>query len=307
MLEKKERSTVIKLKEISEGFFENNDLIERVDFLNLEFDSWRFRNTNLRSSTFHKCKFVNCIFDDMDLQRVSFIESELQDCVFSKGFRFISGLLENTSIQNCDFDSSFIQNIKWINCVFDDVNFNFIKAKSISFSGSDFKKISFDGASIVRGNFKGVANLKRSLFFDSKLDDCEFDWNDAFVVMAFGDHRYNELYKYAIEPVLKKYEVTPRRVDQYEFHGRITDEILERIITSKVVIAECSATSKNVYFEIGFALGNKKKIILCVDSSENIPFDLKDFPFVIHENKIEELEKQLERKLRFVLGISTEE
>jgi hypothetical protein len=182
-----------------------------------------------------------------------------------------------------------------------------MKAKSIGFTGSEFKKICFDGANIVRGDFREVVSLKRSLFFDVKLDDCEFDWNDAFIIMAFGDNRYDELYHYAIEPVLKKYDVTPRRVDQYEFHGRITDEILERIITSRAVIAECSATSKNVYFEIGFALGNRKKLILCVDNSDNIPFDLKDYPFVIHNNKIKELEQQLERKLRFLLGIEKRE
>lgn len=306
MLEKKERSVVKSLTEIPEGYFESNDLIERVDFSGLKFDGWRFRNTGLRTCSFERCSFSSCIFDGMDLQRVNFVDSEFIDCDFSRVFRLITAKMERVLLRNCDFTSSFIQNTKWSDCIFEDVDFNFTKAKSIDFSGSTFKKISFDGANIVRGNFKAVSNLKRSLFFDTRLDDCEFDWNDAFVVMAFGNERYDELYRYAIEPVLKKYDITPRRVDQYEFHGRITDEILERIITSKVVIAECSATSKNVYFEIGFALGNKKRLILCVESSENIPFDLKDFPFIIHGNKIQELEMQLEKKIRFVLGVAEE-
>lgn len=307
MLEKKERKEVSKLEQIPPGFFEQNDLIERVDFQDLLFDGWRFRNTGIRSCSFTGCKFIGCIFDEMDLQRVVMTHCTFINCVATKSFRYITGQVLTSSFADTDFSYSFIQNVKWERCSFSGVDFDFMKAKSIDFSGSEFEKTSFEGSHIVRGKFLGIPNLKRSLFFDVKLDDCEFDWNDAFIIMAFGDKRYDELYRYAIKPLLEKYEVTPRRVDQYEYHGRITEEILERIITSKVVIAECSATNKNVYFEIGFALGNKKTLILCIDDAANIPFDLKDFPFIVHENSLEKLEEQLDRKLRFSLGLDKDE
>lgn len=303
MVERKERKKISDLNDIPDGFFENNHLIERVDFEGLVFDGWRFSNTRLMSCEFVNCSFKECIFDDMDLQRTNLTKCTIKDCLFSKNFRFITGIIKDVKVTDSDFRSSFIQNVKWNDCIFDGADFRFIKAKSIDFSGSQFKQISFDGANIVRGRFKSIPGLNRSLFYNVKLDDCEFDWQEAFIIMEFGNERYDELYEYAIKPVLERYEISPCRVDQYEFHGRITDEILEKIITSQIVIAECSASNKNVYFEMGFSLGNNKKVILCIDEANNIPFDLKDYPFIVHGNKLKTLEGQLEQKLRLLIGI----
>jgi len=304
VLGKKESKIINDISQISEDAFTKGALIERVEFEKLSFESWSFNSCRLQSCTFSNCNFEDCILDSVDFQRVEFQNCVFKNCILSKGFRYITGVSLNTSFIDCDLRTAFIQNVKFLDSSFDGTDLQYIKVKSIDFTGSKFKKIKFDGAAITRGKFLNVEGIKRSQFRLVKLDDCEFDWQEAFIIMEFGNNKHDSYYKRAIVPVLEKLEITPRRVDQYEFHGRITDEILDRIITSKIVIAECSETNKNVYFEVGYAMGNNKDVILCIDSADKIPFDLQDFPFLVYDNCIDTLESRLETRIRFLLGMS---
>ncbi len=303
MLKKKEFKTIEDAKEIQPDYFNNNQSIERIIFKKIDFDTFKFCESLIRNCTFENCNFNSCIFEKIDLQRVDFINCSFKFCDLSKDLRYITGKVTNCKIEDCDLSSSFIQNTKWHSTIFNDVDFKKIKAKSIDFTDSKFLKINFDGANIVRGNFSNVLGLSRSMFYDVSLDDCIFDWNEAFIIMEFNNNELENLYKYGIEEVLNLKDITPKRVDRYEFKGRITDEILQNIITSKFVIAECSAANKNVFFEVGYALGNNKKIIFLVDSADNIPFDLKDFKFIIHNKSIDSLKEQLEKRVDFFMSI----
>lgn len=300
-LKKEEFKTVGDLEKVPGEYFRDNQSIERINFKNIQFESFKFSNSLIRNCSFIECSFSGSVFDHIDLQRVNFTNCTFSNCDFSVSFRFITGGLNNCTFSQCDFSNSFIQNTKWTNTSFDSVDFKKVKTKSISFGGSKFGKINFDGSNIVRGDFSGVSGLSRSLFYQTTLDDCTFDWNEAFIIMEFGKNEYDNLYKYGIKEVLDKKNITPKRVDQYEFQGRITDEILQNIITSKLVIAECSATNKNVYFEVGYALGNNKKVIFLIDDASNIPFDLKDYSFIVHGNSIDTLKEKLEKRVDFYL------
>jgi hypothetical protein len=302
MLEKKEHKTVSSLEDIPEGYFEDNGRIAGVRFVGIDFDARKFSNSGLRSCEFHQCTFKGCIFDQVDFQRVDILDSSFDDCTLAHGFRYITGMLKGTSLTRCDFSNAFIQNTKWSKCDLQDVEFRFMKAKSLSFRDCAFRNVGLDGSHIVRGDFTGVSGLRRSMFYDVKLDDCEFAWEEAFVVMEFGNPRLDELYAYGIEAVLNKHGIEPKRVDRYEFRGRITDEVLMNIITSRLVVAECSTMSKNVFFEVGYALGRHKDVIFCIDESEKVPFDLKDYRFIVHHNRIDDLRSQLDSRIRFLLG-----
>jgi hypothetical protein len=302
MVEKKERKTIASVNELPQGYFEDNRSIEGIRFTGLEFDGWKFANSRFRSCEFHQCSFQGCILDEVDFQRVGILESSLEDCNLARGFRYITGVLDRTSLIGCDLSNSFIQNTTWTNCDLGDVDFRSMKAKSLNFMDCTFRNVDLDGAHIVRGDFRGVSGLQRRMFYDVKLDDCEFAWNEAFIVMEFGNPRLDELYTYGIVEVLKKHDVEPRRVDRYEFQGRITDEVLMNIVTSRLVVAECSSTSKNVFFEIGYALGNQRGVIFCIDEAAKIPFDLKDYKFIVHHNRIDELRNQLDGRVGFLLG-----
>jgi fluoroquinolone resistance protein len=301
IMEKKQRTQISALSEIPPNYFRDNMDIDSISFSGIAFDAFRFENSFLKSCAFSNCTFTGCIFDKVDFQRVDFSECNFSHCTFERNFRYITGVLENCELDSCDFSHALIQNTKWIKTILSNIEFRFIKAKSIDFSGSTFENVNFDGANLVRGFFNSVSGLERKIFYNTKLDDCMFDWQEAFIIMEFGNSHIDNLYTYGIEPVLKKLAIDPKRVDRYEFHGRITDEILQNIITCKFVIAECSESNKNVFFELGFALGHNKPIVFCVDKAENIPFDLKDYRFIIHDNSIDTLRQQLEERVKFMI------
>lgn len=299
MIEKVKYRDVNSIEEISDDFFRDNQTIEGLVFNGLSFEAKKFENSRIRNCKFVRCSFEGCLFDEMDFQRVWFDKCTLKNCTLSNALRFITGGLDEVHLEDVDFTGALIQNVKWPNCVLERVEFSRIKGKSVDFSGSRFGGVVFDGAHIVRGDFRGVGGLKRSLFYSARLEECVFEWNEAFIVMEFGKPRTDDLYKYGILPPLKEAGFEPKRVDRYEFEGRITDEILQNLVTCQIVIAECSAANKNVFFEIGYALGNKRDVIFLVDDAENIPFDLKDFRFIIHHDSIDALREQLKSRLEY--------
>lgn len=303
MIEKARYTSVNSIEEIPDNFFRDNQTIERFVFSGISFEAKKFQNSLIRNCKFSNCSFEGCIFDEMDFQRVSFDECAIRNCTLSSGLRFITGTLNKVRLEDVDFTGALIQNVKWSDCTLEHVEFPLIKGKSIKFSGSRFGRVTFDGAHIVRGDFRSVTGLRRSLFYSTKLEECVFEWNEAFIIMEFGNHRMDDLYKFGIEPLVRDAGFEPKRVDKYEFQGRITDEILQNILTCQVVVAECSAANKNVFFEIGYALGNKRDIIFLVDYAKNIPFDLKDFKFIIHQDSIDTLRAQLKPRLEYFVKL----
>lgn len=299
MIEKVKYTTVNSIEEIPDDFFRDNQTIEGLVFNGLSFEAKKFEGSRIRNCKFVHCSFEGCLFDEMDFQRVLFDKCTLKNCTLSNALRFITGALDEAYLEDVDFTGALIQNVKWSNCVLEHVEFSRIKGKSVDFSRSRFGRVIFDGAHIVRGDFRDVSGLKRSLFYSARLEECVFEWNEAFIIMEFGNPRMDNLYKYGILPLLKEAGFEPKRVDQYEFEGRITDEILQNLVTCQIVVAECSAANKNVFFEIGYALGNKRDVIFLVDDAEHIPFDLKDFRFIIHHDSIDALREQLKSRLEY--------
>lgn len=305
-LERKEFIEIDSIEDIKDNYFYNNQSIERIRFNGIKFDSLKFVGSLIKGSEFLNCSFLDCIFDHMDLQRVWFKKCNIHKCLFSPEFRFITGKFENCTIIDSNFPEAFIQNVKWIDCEISQTDFCDLKAKSIAFKKTSLEKVNLDGAVITRGDFRSVPNLQRKTFYNVKVDDCEFNWNEIFVIMQFEDPQTENLYNYGIVPVIKELGIDCKRVDRYEFKGRITDEILQNIVTTKCIVAECSAPNKNVFFEIGYALGRNKDVIFCVDKEKNIPFDLKDYKFIIHNNSIDELKKQLRDRVIFLLRLNTD-
>lgn len=303
MIKKVEYKEVNSVEEIPEDFFSDNKTIEGLIFNRLSFEAKKFENSRVRNCKFVGCAFEGCIFDGMDFQRAWFDECTLKNCTLSKGFRFITGSLNKAQLDGVDFTGALIQNVGWADCTLAHVDFSGIKGKSLRFSGSRFGRVVFDGAHITRGDFRGVGGLKRSMFYSARLEECDFEWNEAFIVMEFDNPVMDNLYKYGIKEVVEAAGFEPRRVDDYEFRGRITDQILQGILTSQIVIAECSAANKNVFFEIGYALGNKREVVFLVDEAKNIPFDLKDFRFIIHHGSIDTLRAQLKSRLDYFIKL----
>ena len=68
------------------------------------------------------------------------------------------------------------------------------------------------------------------------------------------------------------------RVDQFVAPGEITEDIRRLIAESRIVIADLSGMNPNVMYELGFAHGRGKKVILVSsDPFEGLPFDIRSW------------------------------
>jgi hypothetical protein len=63
-------------------------------------------------------------------------------------------------------------------------------------------------------------------------------------------------------------------VDQERYVGDVVDRIRERIGSAEMVIADITGANANVFFEVGFAEGRGKTVIL-LSQAQKVPFDLR--------------------------------
>lgn len=81
----------------------------------------------------------------------------------------------------------------------------------------------------------------------------------------------------------QQYGVDCIRVDEIQHSGKITDLILEHIATSEWLICDISTERPNVYYELGYAHGIKKEVILIAEAGSNIHFDIKDYNVILQK------------------------
>lgn len=117
--------------------------------------------------------------------------------------------------------------------------------------------------------------------------------NRVFVVMSFSDEaRLQDAYE-SFEMVCKEYEYKCRRIDETNAMDRIVPEIFLNIRKSAFVIVDLSEAKPNVYYELGFAQGLSKPVIVTACKGTPLPFDVADIPTIFWEGQ-----KQLKERLR---------
>lgn len=115
-----------------------------------------------------------------------------------------------------------------------------------------------------------------------------FETRDCFVIMPFNEKR-DLVYDYAIEPSLRSHPdfiFNYERADKILTSERITEEIDDRIRNAHLIIADITEDNVNVYYELGLAHANHKKVILLIQHSDEglkLPFDIKDFRTHVYE------------------------
>jgi hypothetical protein len=94
-----------------------------------------------------------------------------------------------------------------------------------------------------------------------------------FVAMPFAKE-FNNVYYFGIKQPVELRRRKCERVDQDAFTGDIIDRIKKRIDLCELVIADITGNNPNVFFEVGYAQGRRKTVIL-LSQTEDTPFDLK--------------------------------
>ncbi len=118
----------------------------------------------------------------------------------------------------------------------------------------------------------------------------------VFVIMA-----YNELwdfYKGLKATVEAETGLKCIRADDARSSGHdLLQKIHLLIDRADLVIAEISSTSENVFYEVGYALGKNKPLLLLASTGREVPTDLKGRELIRHSQKRDEAE-QFDREFR---------
>jgi hypothetical protein len=120
----------------------------------------------------------------------------------------------------------------------------------------------------------------------------------VFVIMSFSDDpKLCDAYE-SFETICREYEYECRRVDNVSLVDRIVPEIFANIKKAAFVIADLSEPRPNVYYELGFAQGLSKPVIITAYKGTPLPFDVADIPTIFWEGQ-----KQLKERLREKLTV----
>ncbi len=117
----------------------------------------------------------------------------------------------------------------------------------------------------------------------------------VFTIMSFKNE-YKDVYE-TFKLVCKNNDYTTDRTDEDLNLSPITGKILEGIKQSDFVIADVSEMSPNVFYEIGYAKGIKRDVVITSKEGIELPFDIKDLPVIYYDrlNMRDTLEPRLHK------------
>jgi hypothetical protein len=122
---------------------------------------------------------------------------------------------------------------------------------------------------------------------------------EVFVIMSFsGDSRLEDAY-YTFVEICAEFHYNCSRVNDDTLVSRIVPEILTRINRSAFVIVDVTEPKPNVYYELGFAQGQNKHIVITATKGTQLPFDVADIPTIFWDNQ-NQLRERLREKIKLI-------
>ena len=122
----------------------------------------------------------------------------------------------------------------------------------------------------------------------------------VFTIMSFAEE-FLDVYA-SCKEVCKEFGLeVPPRTDQAGSLERIIPRLEKGIRGSAFVIADVTKASPNVFYEVGFARGLGRDLIMTAKKNTKLPFDIGDFPVIFWENQ-ENLRKELRKRVADLRG-----
>lgn len=149
-----------------------------------------------------------------------------------------------------------------------------------------FEGLTFDGLEYIE-NLENPNQSSKNIFVAFHFED---NLNEVFNVHM----------KKAIEDNGFEYKVVNQ--NNVEHNKNINDEIILKLKSSRIVIADFTNHRNSVYFEAGFAMGMNIPIIWTCqeDHEDDMSFDTRQFPHIIWKNK-DDLVKQVIDRIKVIL------
>ena len=123
-----------------------------------------------------------------------------------------------------------------------------------------------------------------------------------FIIMAF-DKSFDDVYemiKACAQPIIHG-DCYCKRLDEIEFHGKITDQLLYELKKCDLCVADLTGNNPNVLYEVGFAMALNKRIMFLSQDENTMPFDIKDMKthFYKRNNLVLTLKEKLIKAFKY--------
>ena len=172
---------------------------------------------------------------------------------------------------------------------------------------SDYSEGQFSGSLNTLLRNQSIQKMDRGIYKIKQNWGGKDFMKTCFVVSPIGEtdseirSNADKLFKYIISPVCESCGFEPVRVDQINDSDSITQTIIDKLLSSELVIADISGHNPNVFFEMGYRKCTDKPIIHLKKKGESIPFDVntvRTFEYDLTDlDNVEETKKRLEQTI----------
>ena len=126
----------------------------------------------------------------------------------------------------------------------------------------------------------------------------------VFILMAISADSEQKDRLNAIIRAAEAVGVEAKRADMIEHNNRITDLILEEIKQSRYIIADLTDSRPNVYYEMGYAHGLMREVVIIAKDGTSLHFDIKDYNAILFHS-FTDLEDRLKKRLNSMKEITS--
>lgn len=168
--------------------------------------------------------------------------------------------------------------------------------RTLSASYPKLSDIKSGGLQIAQKDKPAIVTLHpRNREADFHMDQESFF---AFVLMPFSP-KFSDIYRFGIKEAAAELDIRAERVDEQIYAEGMLERIYNQIAAADIVIADMSEKNANVFYEVGYAHGQRKLCILLTQEADSIPFDLKHHRHLVYNGSIKELREQLRETLKW--------
>ncbi len=149
-----------------------------------------------------------------------------------------------------------------------------------------------------------MAGGPKKVIVDNVLQELTEGRPFIFVIMPFNDKW--PIYREINEIIEEQIGLSCIRADDVCASGYdLLDKIHYLIERAELIVAEISSANPNVYYEVGYASGIRKNMLLLAEDSKEIPADIKGKELLNYNNSksgIKNFREALAKNVRTVLG-----
>lgn len=117
----------------------------------------------------------------------------------------------------------------------------------------------------------------------------------VFAVMPFAAE-FHDVYQLGIKPTVEELGLECKRADDFLHIRDIMEVIRENIKAARLIIADMSDNNPNVFYELGYAQGIGKSVVLITKDRSKVPFDLRSINSIEY-TRIADLKNSLRQVL----------